>query len=329
MTTFLVRDALREQLACQGAAPRAAAPAEVWAQLETIGMPLVRDGDVVRMAHSDMDWLRAHALVLACRDDGPLPVRHVNLAFRADSTNARALEAPWPEPGLCDVYLADHQTAGRGRRDARWRSPFASGLCMTLATSLPLRDDLAALPLVLGLAARRALEASGLAGVAVKWPNDLLVDGRKLGGILVESRHMAGRAPGFAMGLGLNVHATPRRVDSKALPPVSVREALGCAPGSAPTRHDIAVAVLRQWRAAIHTFCADGFGAFAEEWTRADCLFGRRIDIGDDVVISGTARGVNALGQLRLVTAEGEQSVPCGAIHIRPVDAGNEGMRHG
>ncbi|MEO1573720.1 MAG: biotin--[acetyl-CoA-carboxylase] ligase [Pseudomonadota bacterium] len=327
MMSEVVQLPLRERLACDGEAPRASVPAEVWAQLERIGVPLSAGDDPVRVSRSDLDWLRAEPLERALRDDGPLPVRDVHLAFCVDSTNTRALAAPIPEPGWCDVWIADHQTAGRGRRDARWQSPFASGLCMTLATSLPLREDFAALPLVLGLAARRALAPFGLDDLAVKWPNDLLIGARKLGGILVESRHMAGQDPVFAMGLGLNVHAVPDRVSEDALAPVSLRDVLA---DGTPTRHAVVVAVLRHWRAAIHTFCVEGFGAFAKEWTRADCLYGRRIDVGDDVVLSGIARGVDATGQLRLVTESGEQVVPCGAIRIRPADTtGREVGQHG
>src|SRR5258705_10715180 len=108
---------------------------------------------------------------------------------RCASTNGVLLA----EKGLARpvLLLADEQTAGRGRRGRRWHSAPGAGLTFSLAVALrrPLRE-LAALPLVAGVAVARALHSLGIARAALKWPNDIVVDGAKLGGILVETKSL-------------------------------------------------------------------------------------------------------------------------------------------
>src|SRR5213078_2065871 len=91
------------------------------------------------------------------------------------------------------LLVADEQTAGRGRRGQRWHSMPGSGLTFSLAVALrrPARE-LAALSLVAGVAVARALRALGVRQAALKWPNDLVVEAAKLGGILVETRANGG-----------------------------------------------------------------------------------------------------------------------------------------
>src|ERR1700740_279764 len=106
---------------------------------------------------------------------------------RCGSTNSVLLA----EKGLARPVLlvADQQTAGRGRRGRRWPAAPGGGLTLSLALAmLRHRRELAALPLVAGVAVARALHALGVTRAALKWPNDILVDGAKLGGILVETK---------------------------------------------------------------------------------------------------------------------------------------------
>lgn len=121
------------------------------------------------------------------------------------STNERALELAAEGAGAFSVVVAEEQTEGRGRRGARWHSASGSGLWMSVV--LPTSLTRPHLPLLVGLAAAEAIESAAEgAGVAVgiKWPNDLLVGPRKLGGILCESRGEA-----VVAGVGINLRAPP------------------------------------------------------------------------------------------------------------------------
>ena len=113
-----------------------------------------------------------------------------------------------PAVGMWRGALAEYQTGGRGRRGRRWVSPFGTGLCLSISwcfASAP--RDLPALSLAAGVGVTRALAAAGAAGITLKWPNDIMLTGRKLGGILVDvdgDSHGPLRA---VVGVGLNLSA--------------------------------------------------------------------------------------------------------------------------
>src|SRR5437763_11396999 len=121
-----------------------------------------------------------------------LPAIELRKVERCGSTNAELLAE-----GKAGVLLVAHeQTAGRGRRGRRWYS--APGADITFSLSAEVAKPVAGLSLVAGVAAARALRALGVARAALKWPNDLLIGGAKLGGILVETR---GRLAVFGVGI--------------------------------------------------------------------------------------------------------------------------------
>ena len=140
-----------------------------------------------------MDRLDATAIAI--------PGVEARVVQRCGSTNSVLLE----EKSLaCVLLAAEEQTSGRGRRGRRWHSAPGAGLTFSLALQVrrPLRE-LAGLSLVAGVAVSKALRSLGVARAALKWPNDLVVEGAKLGGILVETRS-AGAATRAVIGVGLN-----------------------------------------------------------------------------------------------------------------------------
>ena len=144
-----------------------------------------------------------------CAELGPqrkAQLRGLALEFDIDSTNARLLAAAPPPPSQADACRAELQHAGRGRRGRRWIAPFGSGI--TLSVAWTFRDGagaLSALSLAVGVALSRALSRAGAAGVALKWPNDIWFQDRKIGGVLIELRAEAGGPTHVVIGIGLNV----------------------------------------------------------------------------------------------------------------------------
>src|SRR5437868_13623129 len=132
-----------------------------------------------------------------------LPGVQVRVVERCPSTNAALLSEEFAGAAL---LACEEQTAGRGRRGRRWHSLPGRSITFSLACQVvrPLRE-LAALSLVAGVAVVRALRALGAAGIALKWPNDLVLGEAKLGGILVETRSR-GRATLAVIGVGINCH---------------------------------------------------------------------------------------------------------------------------
>lgn len=122
-----------------------------------------------------------------------------------DSTNQYLLDQSLPlSPGF-NVCVSDRQTAGRGRNGRLWQSPAGASIYLSVACALPpgLVSQLSRLPLYCGAALAEWLALQGVAA-RLKWPNDILCDGRKLAGLLIESR-LGGRHGIVVMGLGLNV----------------------------------------------------------------------------------------------------------------------------
>jgi BirA family transcriptional regulator, biotin operon repressor / biotin---[acetyl-CoA-carboxylase] ligase len=135
--------------------------------------------------------------------------REVHLYAAVDSTNrvARRRAAAGAPAGT--VILAEEQTAGRGRAGRSWASPPGLGLWCTVIARPGTGDALPLLPLLAGLDAARALEPELAGTIDIKWPNDLLIGGRKLGGVLCEGSWESGRPGAVAVGVGINIlHAS-------------------------------------------------------------------------------------------------------------------------
>ncbi len=132
---------------------------------------------------------------------GPWRVRRLD---EVDSTNRYLLDAAraGEAPGL--VVVAGHQAAGRGRADRSWDAPPGTSLLVSVLVEVP-EATAPTLPLAAGLALAEAVEAVAGIRVGLKWPNDLLVDGRKLAGVLCEALTPAGGATRVVVGAGCNV----------------------------------------------------------------------------------------------------------------------------
>src|SRR3546814_8669630 len=143
-----------------------------------------------------LERLDAHAL------QAQIPSMRIKIAPVIDSTNTQLLVADGADDP--QALLAEMQTAGRGRRGRSWISPFGANLYLSIAWSWPAwPPELSALSLAIGVACAKVIENHGVADVRLKWPNDLLVDDRKLGGILIEHRGEAGGACRVVVGIEL------------------------------------------------------------------------------------------------------------------------------
>jgi BirA family biotin operon repressor/biotin-[acetyl-CoA-carboxylase] ligase len=238
-----------------------------------------------------------------------VPGVEVRVLERCGSTNTVLLDDPSRSPIL---LAADMQTAGRGRRGRRWYGA-GGAIAFSLARSMerPARE-LAALSLVAGVAAARALRALG-APVSLKWPNDLLCRGAKLGGILVETRR-SGRA---VIGIGINYKrddALQKRLRRRL---ASMEEAMS----PLPSRGQAIGGIARSLMTALDAFETGGFEAVRHEWLALDAYAGQRLRVrlADGRSITGMAAGLAEDGGLRLQTRSGLRAVRSGTV--RPLDA--------
>ena len=213
------------------------------------------------------------------------------------------------------VVFAEYQRAGRGRRGRDWLAPPGLNICMSCARTFRggLRS-LAGLSLAVGVMLVEALAAVGVAGVGLKWPNDVLLDGGKLAGILVEADGAVDGACRAIVGVGVNLRV-PEAVRVAAGQPV---RDLAERPGGSPSRHALAVALVEAMAAGLARFEESGFAAFAEAWARHDVLRGRTLDVqGKQGAWRGTGAGVDAQGALRLATPTGLRVVDSAEVSVR------------
>lgn len=155
------------------------------------------------------------------------------------------------------LVLADEQTAGRGRAGKRWRSETGAGVWMTIIERPNDPEALAVLAIRLGLKAAPVLERHVDAPIRLKWPNDLLVHGRKLAGILVESRWRDGGVDWAAIGIGVNLSLDADEVEGAALRPGTRRldvlaELVPVVRAAARARGHLTAEELHRWSARDH-----------------------------------------------------------------------------
>jgi BirA family biotin operon repressor/biotin-[acetyl-CoA-carboxylase] ligase len=182
---------------------------------------------------------------------------------------------------------------------------------------------LPALGLALGVAVAEALQGLGLAEVRLKWPNDIVWRGRKLGGLLLQLRTESGGSASVVAGLGLNlllpIASREQLTSEGALPIADLDEAMA---GKAPGRNDLAAALVVALLAALDEFSRCGFGAFASRWAVLDALAGARVRVAQGAEgVEGEARGADADGAL-LVAVDGRiERFHSGDVSLRQVKA--------
>lgn len=247
-----------------------------------------------------------------------LPVRKrlasLEILREVDSTNARLLALPvLPGPVAC---LAELQTAGRGRRGRDWHAPFGASLCLSLAWPFAQAPrGFGGIGLVAGVAVADALAQLGYEGVGLKWPNDLVVDGAKLGGLLVESRGEAGGQTRAVIGIGVNW-----RVARDALDGLVDQDwtDLASLPAALPDRSVLAAALLNGLVVALDEFSNRGFAAFRARWQARDALHGREVEVRlENERVSGRAVGIDEDGALRVQAADREYRFTAGEVSVR------------
>ncbi len=224
---------------------------------------------------------------------------------RCDSTNREARDRALADPALAGrglAVFAGWQSAGRGRRGAKWHSEPESDLLFSVALRPPLAAGLwGRLTHAAAVAVCRALEPRFDA--AVKWPNDIYLGGRKVSGILLESEAAAGLA---VIGIGLNVNSDPDLADEGlAAPATSLRREAG---GTDVAREPLAVALLTELHRAVGE-AAGGFPGLRGEAWRRSALRDRDLSLTlpGGRRVTGRALGLGEEGELRIATPSGEE----------------------
>jgi len=296
--------------------------AAVWKRIETL-----RDAGIAIAAvpgrgyrlEQPLDLLEADVIRAALPKAITAQLASLEAAWSLDSTNSELLRRALPAQG-CAALLAERQTGGRGRRGRSWASPLAAHVYLSIGRHF---DGglarLGGLSLVAGIAACEALRELGLAQVALKWPNDLVVnDGgglRKLGGLLVEGGGEHGGAARAVIGLGVNVRMPAAMAAAIDQPWVDIAALVE----TPPSRNILVAQVLKHVLPALAHFDAEGLAGFLPRFAALDALAGREVLIHEGThAWSATSLGIAADGALRVRDGAGrERQVHAADVSLR------------
>lgn len=234
------------------------------------------------------------------------------------STNDEVAEAARAGAGQGLVVIAEEQRAGRGRLDRHWTAPPRSGLLV----SVLLRPDVAVsavplLPLLCGLAVVEAVRAVATVPAGLKWPNDIIVGDRKLGGVLAERLADAGSPAAVILGVGLNVSM---RADEL---PVPTATSVGLE-GGVTDREPLVKELLRALERRYVAFCAAGGspGSVLPPYRQVCETIGHRVEVRlpEGEVVNGTAVTVDDNGMLVVRDDTGRETARSAGdvVHVRP-----------
>ncbi|MEJ2566690.1 MAG: bifunctional biotin--[acetyl-CoA-carboxylase] ligase/biotin operon repressor BirA [Gammaproteobacteria bacterium] len=289
----------------------------VWKHLQALG-DLGLDifavtGKGYRLAHP-LELLRENDIHAALRDDSRPLLAGLELHAHLDSTNTHLSRqaANLPSGYAC---LAEYQSTGKGRRGRTWVSPYAGSVYLSLLWRFTVSPTvLSGLGLVSGVAVARALRQAGLHDIGLKWPNDVIWQGRKLAGTLLE---MTGESYGpvnVVIGIGLNVRmsaAAGKQIDQAW---VDVETALG----SSVSRNTLAGLLLHHLLLALQDFQARGLAPFLREWQQWDIVTGKEVRLQlPHETLTGIAKGIDHNGALLLQSRGTINSYLAGEVSVR------------
>ena len=285
-------------------------------ELEGLGLELVRERRGSYRLAEAYDFLDYAAV----RSQLGAQARHFELELLdvCASTNTLLLERARSGAPAGSVIACELQSAGRGRRGNSWQSGLGGSLTFSLlwrfAQSLA---GFSGLSLAIGVAAARALASMDIGGVQLKWPNDLLHAGRKLGGILVELQGHASGAGASAVVIGIGINLRLRAgVRASIAQPVTDLAAIS---EQVPRRNRLLAATLTELAQVLAQFAEQGFAPLRQEWISRHAHQGRLVTLssGDGKTVTGTAAGVADDGALLLQTARGLERFVNGELSLR------------
>ena len=232
-----------------------------------------------------------------------------------ESTNRYLFNRTIQTPNHATVALAEYQQAGKGRRGNTWVSPYAAGLCLSMAWHFDSSPaSLMSLSLATGVAVCRSLKRLGLNTVGLKWPNDIISDRKKLGGILLESKSESAGASDVVIGVGLNVNL-PGDVVEELDQAITDITRIG---GEHISRNQLAASIIDDLVNMLREYQTNGFKSFINDWRDYDELAGRQ---GELILprekLKGKILGIDDSGLLMMSIDGKTRTFSSGEVSLR------------
>ena len=272
--------------------------------VEALGLRRHIEGDLLRLitppTELDMTWLRGQLGAGA----------KIHYDRVVDSTNRIAMEGSLTGTSC---FIAEFQLGGRGRSGRKWISPYGDNLALSVAMVVDCSvASLSGLSLAIGFGMVEAFRAQKVEGIYLKWPNDVLLSGKKTAGILIEVDPVTAHRTKVVVGVGVNIGS---------FPPVDVigQQATRIGLASTLSRETIALATIRAIERSAKRFVLQGLSPIVERWREVDAYQSQEVDllIGEDRV-SGTNVGINHAGHLLIETTSGLEEFSMGDVSLRP-----------
>jgi len=242
----------------------------------------------------------------------------IEVLSTVDSTSSY-LARNWSKGnGKGHIVVSEHQTGGRGRNGKTWISPFGSNLYFSLGSSLPVGlSALGGLSLAIGIGLTKLFNQHTNKKVKLKWPNDLLVDQRKLAGILVEASGDSNDNSFLNIGIGLNwkMSTKSRGIEQ---PWINLSEILN----RDIDRNKLLARILLELDKILCDYIDNGFESFRAHWAEYSAYYGKPIVLTSQKgSVSGIEAGIDNMGALRLKMETGEKTFYSGEVSLRPLQS--------
>jgi len=243
-----------------------------------------------------------------------LPGVAVEVVAEIDSTSSELMRRARDGSRAPVLLVAERQTAGRGRLGRTWQSAqdARQPASLTFSIGLPLAPrDWSGLSLAVGVSVAESLDPSNAVGLGLKWPNDLWVDDRKLGGILIETALLQPDAAERFLVIGIGINIGPREASGLSTQPAWLQQ---WHPQATPAEvlREIAAPLLEN----VQLFNERGFVPFAPRFAARDVLRGRHVRLSDGT--EGRCEGVGWGGELLVETAAGMKTITSAEVSVRP-----------
>lgn len=289
---------------------------ETLAQLASMGMEIERNSGGGCRLTTPLCWLDRDEIAHHLGAHGG--AFHIEVVDHTGSTNDDLMARARQEASSGLVRVAELQTAGRGRRQRAWHSGIGDSLTFSVLWVFARSSAaLSGLSLAVGVSLVRSLRALGVADVALKWPNDILWQQRKLGGILIESSARISEAARVVIGIGLNLRLSgpvAQRIDQEAS---DLQTA-----GLRIERNELFGRVLLDLQQVLDIYARNGFASFKEEWEHAHAYQDKmvRLALADGTQAEGRVIGVDDDGALLLSVGASRHRFTGGEVSLRPTE---------
>ncbi len=244
------------------------------------------------------------------------PNAKLNIMVSVDSTNQYLLQQTSDDLSSPAIVLAEYQTAGRGRRGKTWVSPFGNNIYLSMRYQFKQNvGQLMGLSLAVGVAVSRVLTKLGIHDIQLKWPNDVLYQGKKLCGILLEMQGESHGPQTVIAGVGLNIKLPNSVADSIDQPWIALDSIVS---GMTLSRNELASQLIKEMLDSFVSFEQQGLTPFRQAWQQQDKVINKKVNLllGERIV-QGIARGVDEQGALLVETESGIQRFYSGEVSVR------------